>query len=129
VRAEIRLPPAIRHGTTSGWRAGCGCPACREAHNVDTRDLRRAWAAIAAPVWHSLLRAIRLGRPLEDAAARHGLTVQAVWGQSAIDPVRAAALEAALYAGRDPQVPHGTVTGYRRKCRCQECREAKAADR
>jgi hypothetical protein len=36
--AEIRQD---QHGTTTGYRYGCGCDACRAAN----RDYRRAWVA------------------------------------------------------------------------------------
>ena len=30
-----------RHGTTTGWRYGCRCEACKEAHRIDMAGRRR----------------------------------------------------------------------------------------
>jgi WhiB family redox-sensing transcriptional regulator len=61
-RGRIRraMPPADRRprsqcGTDEGWRDGCGCGACRAAHNAamapslpNTADRQRAYRARAA---------------------------------------------------------------------------------
>lgn len=118
------------HGTAEKWRLACRCGLCLEAHNIDTRDLRRRWSYIDQTVWHEVLRAIRSGRPIGDAAERYGVTVHALYAQGRVYPDRSDQLDAALMHGRDPNLDHGTEVTYRwGKCRCPECRAAKYATR
>ncbi|MFD9965040.1 hypothetical protein [Amycolatopsis sp. NPDC058986] len=120
---------AVPHGTASRWRYGCHCTACRTAHNTDTRDWRRRAARIDDVLWAALLHAIRRGTPVREAAARHHLTPHRLYAQARIDPARGRELDAALDAGRDPALDHGTAHAYRQHCRCTPCRAAKARTR
>jgi hypothetical protein len=123
------MPPTAtaRHGTPSRWRSRCRCSLCTRAHNDDTRTWRRTLveAGFPAKVRRRVLRLCASGHAPADAASRLGLHVQAVWGYARSHPEWLAALDQALLAGRNPNIPHGTPTGYRHwKCRCHECRSA-----
>jgi len=71
-----------------------------------------------------ILRAVRKGQTVPEAASAAGLTQQTVWGRTRVDAQWRADLDKALMAGR-PSAPHGRPTGYRHyACRCPECRTA-----
>ncbi|MFF4344301.1 hypothetical protein ACFY00_30780 [Kitasatospora sp. NPDC001540] len=57
-------------GTPSGWRTKGRCPACRAAHNQETRDRRRAKKAPPATEVAKLAFLVENGADLT-AAARH----------------------------------------------------------
>lgn len=122
-------PPPAQHGTTNRWRTGCREPdcGCRQAHNTDTRTYRRNLADRAFPpkARTRLLRLISRGATITEAAEQVGVTTHAVYGRRRVDPAWGNRLDAALMAGRDPDVPHGIPSGYRHhRCRCPECRAA-----
>lgn len=112
-------------GTATGWRGGGRCPRCRDAHNTQTRDMRRGWSQIDQRTWHAVLLSLRNGRTLADAAARHGLTPAALFGQARVHLERREQLDAALMHGRDPDLPHGTARAVKAGCSCPECRESR----
>lgn len=112
------------HGTASRWRAGCQCAACTAAHNEDTRARR---AEARAQWWQDregpLLAEVAEGAPYGEVLRGHGVTAQAITGHRRRSPEFARALDVALLAGRDPELSHGSATGWRAGCRCPECRE------
>lgn len=113
------------HGTTDSWRSGCSCDACTHAHNEESRSLtQRRRDERLDPIWDRLLDDIANGAQYADACKRHGLTARGVSLMARADPDRRVALDAALLLGRDPKITHGIPAGYRRRCRCPECRRA-----
>ncbi len=122
------MPPApAEHGTTNRWRTGDRCTDCRCAHNTDSRTYRRHLAEVAFPAAArtQLLRLIRRGSTVVEAAEQIGVTTHAVYARRRYDHRWAERLDKALTVGRDPDVPHGTESGYRTHgCRCPECRAA-----
>ncbi|MEO3976285.1 hypothetical protein [Streptomyces sp. CAU 1734] len=76
-----------------------------------------------------LLERLAGGQPLGEALADLGIPQQRVHGWAAYDPAWQDQLDTALTAGRDPELDHGRTATYRiHKCRCPECRTAKAAE-
>lgn len=126
-RGPRRPPKAPRAacGTPAGWRAGCGCDDCTEAHNAETRHWRRDRNRLPEQVCAELLKVIASGLPLPEAVAEAGLTQQRVHGQARVDPEWRRRLDTALLEGRDPSLLHGVARTYRHaRCRCPDCREA-----
>lgn len=118
------------HGTTSRWRAGCPCDACTGAHNAAERRRREdvrveQWRKIAGGLF-SLLAA---GEDYGSAIAAVGVTAPAVTAHRRRSTEFAANLDAALMAGRDPLLTHGTSTAWKTRCRCPECRNHHEATR
>jgi len=110
------------HGTTSRWRVGCDCPRCADAHAEDARQRRNPhnqllWDRIEAP----LLDAFARGTPYRQALDHHGLTAQALSRRRRRDPDFAKAVNAALMAGRDPNLRHGRDSAWKAGCRCPDC--------
>ena len=112
------------HGTTSRWRAGCDCDACRTAHNTDITARRNAArAATLAPILDELLERLAAGDDYGRALADLGTNGNLIGGHRRWDPDFARQLDDALMTGRDPNLRHGTASGWRARCRCPECRE------
>ncbi|GIH70359.1 hypothetical protein [Sphaerimonospora thailandensis] len=123
LRQMLDRSPVVQ---SSRWRRGERDDAARNGHNAAERE-RRAQAADAKvrPVWRGILSQVREGVHIGDAAKRAGVTLHAVYGHAARDVRRQRALDAALMAGRDPDISHGTNHSYRvHKCRCPECKVA-----
>ena len=85
------------------------------------------WREAGAQWWQDregpLLAEVAEGAPYGEVLRGHGVTAQAVTGHRRRSPEFARALDAALLAGRDPELSHGSATGWRAGCRCPECRE------
>lgn len=106
------------------------CTTCRDRRRTPDWEYRKELAAarFPAPVRQQLLDRLTAGERLSDVCADLEVTQQRVHGWAAYDDGWQHALDQALMAGRDPELPHGTHHAYRHhRCRCPECREAKAA--
>lgn len=112
-------------GTPAGYRAGCRCVPCTEAHSDESKsDRRRArelWWAERTSELCALLAAGSL--TYREACDSVEASPQAVTAWKRLDPLFAERIDAALMAGRRPG-DHGTTSEWRRGCRCPECREA-----
>ncbi|MFD6534783.1 hypothetical protein [Streptomyces goshikiensis] len=137
--AAQRPRPVQSHDSvhpTSSWargcRAGVGC-SCRQEHNASTTadHRRKADAAFTSEQRAQLLELLANGAHLNEATTVVGVRLRQVWGLARRPDLDFAdQLDAALTAGRDPQLRHGSSYTYARfRCRCPECREAKAANR
>ena len=71
-----------------------------------------------------LIAKLRKGIHLDDAARELGTTPQRVFAAARVLREFGDQRDATLMAERDPALPHGTVTGYNKRCRCPECRAA-----
>lgn len=110
------------HGTTSRWRVGCDCPRCTHAHAEEARHLRQlgnpaCWDLIEK----SLLDALANGTPYRQALDDAGVTAQAFSQKRRRDPAFGRAANAALMAGRNPNLHHGRDSAWKAGCRCPDC--------
>ncbi|GAA2009941.1 hypothetical protein GCM10009799_42510 [Nocardiopsis rhodophaea] len=71
-----------------------------------------------------LIAKLRKGMHIDDAARELGVSPQRVFSAARILGHFGEQLDATLTAERDPDLPHGTVTGYNKRCRCPQCRAA-----
>jgi hypothetical protein len=71
-----------------------------------------------------LIAKLRKGIHFDDAARELGLSPQRVFSAARVLNAFGSQLDATLLAERDPALPHGTLTGYNKRCRCPECRAA-----
>lgn len=112
----------------SRWRAGDRDEQARAAHNAELREQRRRMVLERfAPVENRLLAALADGVPIAEAAREADLPIQAVFGRAEWDHDWRVRLDHALTEGRDPDLRHGTPHTHRaHRCRCPDCRAAKA---
>ncbi|GAA3739134.1 hypothetical protein [Salinactinospora qingdaonensis] len=71
-----------------------------------------------------LIAKLRTGAHIDDAAKDLGVSPQRVFAAARILSDFGEQLDATLTSERDPELPHGTITGYNRRCRCPQCRAA-----
>ncbi|MDA8370108.1 MAG: hypothetical protein M0026_09570 [Nocardiopsaceae bacterium] len=71
-----------------------------------------------------LIAKLRKGVHIDDAARELGVSSKRVFSAARILNSFGDQLDATLTAERDPDLPHGTVTGYNKRCRCPQCRSA-----
>ena len=71
-----------------------------------------------------LIAKLRMGKHIDEAAAELGISPHRVFSVARILQAFGEQLDSTLTAQRDPSLPHGTVTGYNKRCRCPECRSA-----
>lgn len=126
-RAPAR-PRGVEHGTAECWRAGCTNPECRTAHRTEV-ELRRDTVrenVFPADARQRFLALVENGGEVSAAAEQVGVTHFVVWGRARKHEQFLAELDAALLAGRDPALPHGTAAAYRdARCKCSDCRAAR----
>ncbi|MEY9214488.1 hypothetical protein NI17_019545 [Thermobifida halotolerans] len=91
----------------------------------DTEQLIEAVEKELPPSTRSrLIAKLRMGVHIDDAARELGVSPQRVFSAARVLGAFGAQLDATLTAERDPGLPHGTVTGYNKRCRCPDCRAA-----
>ncbi|PDP88404.1 hypothetical protein CQJ94_06305 [Glycomyces fuscus] len=71
-----------------------------------------------------LIAKLRMGKHIDDAAAELDVSPAQVFSTGRILTAFGDQLDFTLTEQRDPSLPHGTVTGYNKRCRCPECRGA-----
>lgn len=116
---------------TSGARLS-RCDICRPRRAHSDRERKKAIAeAVFPPARRAdLLRRLAAGEHLTDACQALDLSVHRVYGFKKYDDTWGEQLDAALTAGRVPDLAHGTEATYRHaRCRCPDCRAAHAAYR
>lgn len=129
-RNRVRRGPTSEHGTESRRRAGCRCRECCDGWAKVCRARRQEarealWAGREKP----LFIALAAGLPFVHACAQSGVTPQAVTFRRRQNENFRRGVEAALMAGRDPALPHGSNNGWRAGCRCPDCRACHEASR
>ena len=127
--AERDRGPQAAHGTVARWRFGCTCADCRDAHREDWNGSRsRASAAAREEFWAGrlelLLAALSSGVSYREAITAAGVSPTQIAIRRRDSAAFGERLDAALMAGRNPDVDHGTYRGYKAAgCRCPDCRE------
>lgn len=71
-----------------------------------------------------LIAKLRMGKHIDDASAELGISPTQVFSTARILSAFGDQLDSTLTEQRDPSLPHGSVTGYNKRCRCPECRGA-----
>lgn len=71
-----------------------------------------------------LIAKLRMGKHIDEAARELDVSPKQVFNAARILSAFGDQLDATLTDQRDPELPHGTVTGYNKRCRCPECRGA-----
>ena len=124
-----KLPTGRCHNcgaSIAAARSRCG--SCRERRRPRDHAYRRvlAEALFPAVVRRQLLTRLAAGEHLAEVCEDLGVPIPRVHSWSAYEPAWRDKLDAALTAGRDPGLNHGTAVAYRDgRCRCPECRAAK----
>jgi len=77
---------------------------------------------VSEQVGPALIAALAAGTSYRQSLEAVGITSQALSRWRRRDPKFAAKLDAALTAGRDPRLKHGTDSAWRKNCRCPDCR-------
>ncbi|MDA0568061.1 hypothetical protein LG943_27625 [Streptomonospora sp. S1-112] len=91
----------------------------------DTEQLiANAEEELPPPTRSRLIAKLRKGVHIDDAARELGVSTQRVFSAARILTTFGEQLDSTLTAERDPALPHGTVTGYNKRCRCPQCRGA-----
>ncbi|WP_194829258.1 hypothetical protein [Nocardia sp. XZ_19_231] len=110
------------------WRRGCRCVLCADAHNLAERRRRRRRARRAFDPYlrKRFLDALAQGGNPMSVAVQFEVTWAQALALAKYDRRWGPRLDAALLAGRNPEIAHGTYHSYQRhRCRCPECRAAK----
>lgn len=71
-----------------------------------------------------LIAKLRKGDHVDDAARELGVSPRRLFAAARILTAFGEQLDETLLAERDPSLPHGSVTGYNKRCRCPQCRAA-----
>ncbi|MBB4935512.1 hypothetical protein F4561_006406 [Lipingzhangella halophila] len=95
-------------------------------HPIDDTEqlIANAEQEVPPSVRSRLIAKIRTGAHVDDAARELGVNPRRVFSAARILSAFGEQLDTTLMAERDPDLPHGTVTGYNKRCRCPQCRSA-----
>lgn len=95
-------------------------------HPIDNGEQAMADAEAELPpaLRSRLIARLRKGEHVDDAARELGLNPARLFAAARLLPAFGEQLDDTLAAERDPALPHGTVTGYNKRCRCPQCRGA-----
>lgn len=110
--------PREPHATLGRYRHGCPRTSCRAANTADKHPEQNT-AEVARQI-EPLLDDLANGTPYPTALATHGYSRQKITSLRRL-PIITQALDAALMAGRDPDLAHGTPGAWRAGCRCPDC--------
>ncbi|WP_046472197.1 hypothetical protein [Allosalinactinospora lopnorensis] len=96
------------------------------SHPIDDTEqlIANAEQEIPPSIRSRLIAKLRMGVHIDDASRELGVNPQRVFSAARILSAFGDQLDATLTAERDPELPHGTVTGYNKRCRCPQCRGA-----
>lgn len=115
-----------QHGTDYRYRRGCRCKRCRADHATGGRSWKRDAYDIPDDDRQQILERIETGADPAEITLETGYTWQKIHGVARHDETWREDLDAALIAGRDPEISHGRYQSYRHHgCRCPECRQAR----
>lgn len=103
------------------------CADCLERRRAPDHRRKRARAGQRFPrrVRTRLLAGLSAGGQLGEVCSQLGVSTVQVYGWRQYDPGWADALDAALMAGRNPELDHGTPSARWWGCRCPDCRLAR----
>ncbi|CAL9491151.1 hypothetical protein SUDANB121_03255 [Nocardiopsis dassonvillei] len=96
------------------------------SHPIDDVEqlIANAEAEMPPSTRSRLIAKLRMGKHIDEAAAELEISPRQVFSTARILQPFGEQLDSTLIAQRDPSLPHGTVTGYNKRCRCPECRGA-----
>ena len=86
--------------------------------------IANAEAQMPPSIRSRLIAKLRMGKHIDDAAAELEVSPRLVFSTARILTAFGEQLDATLTEQRDETLPHGTVTGYNKRCRCPQCRSA-----
>ncbi|HIY43287.1 MAG TPA: hypothetical protein H9836_19455 [Candidatus Nocardiopsis merdipullorum] len=86
--------------------------------------IANAEAQMPPSIRSRLIAKLRMGKHVDDAAAELEVSPKLVFSTARILTAFGEQLDATLTEQRDETLPHGTVTGYNKRCRCPQCRSA-----
>ncbi len=86
--------------------------------------IANAEAQMPPSIRSRLIAKLRMGKHIDDAAAELEVSPKLVFSTARILTAFGEQLDATLTEQRDETLPHGTVTGYNKRCRCPQCRSA-----
>lgn len=116
----------------SRYRMGDRTKQARTAKAAaDRRYRRRKRATVLTHYLRTkIVERVTAGEHINEVCADLGVTTDVVWSCAKDLPVWGNKLDEALTQSRDPNISHGTEYSYKtHRCRCPECRVAKAAYR
>lgn len=95
-------------------------------HRTDDADQMIANAEEEVPpaTRSRLIAKLRKGEHIDEASRELGVSPKRVFAAARVLRSFGEQLDATLTGERDPELHHGTMTAYNKRCRCPECRAA-----